>query len=336
MISLPPNQICEACERLPADKVEPCDNPRSPYLLCPACLVRIHARALRPIEWYNLAKRHGWYQHLLHDDFYNEDGEADQPNVDVESPENFPAPTLMAVSGDPISLLDYSITRWHLKPEVITAWSALPRADVIRALVTRFSSSTNVSVRSRVLEICAACLGEYGADFVRYAWGEYPQTAEIYSLAKASVACLPIREGFDRVISALSDLDGTKKRNKMSALGYFHSPETLDWIEKNFFEPTTDSWGWLAAASHLNWPRVARWIEGGRPFSLVALDALMCIVRPQGPRMQEYKPRLHQPPSGQQLEQTLSAYARIDPVPRVQKSTTYLITNVTLLTPECD
>ena len=115
-------QRCEACEHDPAEIVEPCDDPQEPYHLCAPCHRRLHARALRPIEWYNLAKRHGWYQFLLHDDFYDEDGTADQPTEDVERPSEFPAPTLDVVAGDPSLLLDFSITRWHFTRDLAAAW----------------------------------------------------------------------------------------------------------------------------------------------------------------------------------------------------------------------
>lgn len=59
--------FCQACEIDPPDIIEPCDDETSPYHVCSACHDRLHARALRPVEWYNLAKRHGWWQFLLHD-----------------------------------------------------------------------------------------------------------------------------------------------------------------------------------------------------------------------------------------------------------------------------
>lgn len=90
--------------------VERCDDEDSPYRLCAACHDRLMARALRPIEWYNLAKRHSWSRHLLHDDFYDEDGTATQPVQDVVDAASRPAPRLLEVAGDAETLLDYSGT----------------------------------------------------------------------------------------------------------------------------------------------------------------------------------------------------------------------------------
>ena len=325
-------KLCEACEHAPAETVEACDDPNEPYHLCMACHKRLYARGLRPLEWYNLAKRHGWYRFLLQDDFYDEDGTACQPEEAVECPADFPAPSLAAVARSPRQLLDYSLTRWHFGSPVAEAWLALPRPDTLNALSERFGSTSNEGIRSRVLEICAAALRESAAEFVGYAWGDYPATVPLPALAQASAACLPFREGFDRVKAALADKDGAQKRDLMFSLGYFHSPEALDWIEQHIFEPITEAWGYLAAASRLDWPRAESWFERGRPLSLVAIDALAAIIRPQSPFLRAYGPRLHQPPTHERFRQVLSAYAERDRVPRVQQRTAGLISHADILT----
>jgi hypothetical protein len=147
------------------------------------------------------------------------------------------------------------------------------------------------------------------------------------SLAKATAACLPFREGFDRVAAALNQEQGKQKRDLAFSLGYFQSSQALDWIEEHIFEPITEDWGRLAAASHLDWPRVERWFAHGRPLSLVAIDALVAIMRPSTPFLRACRPRLHQPPSRALFIQILSAYAGRDKVPRVQQRTAALISN---------
>src|SRR5258707_9289575 len=123
------SHVCEACEHIAAEVVEPCDDSQEPYHVCAACNHRLHARALRPLEWYNLAKRHGWHQFLLHDDFYDDDGAASQPEEPIERAGDFPAPTLAAVTHDARLLLAYSVTRWHFDPDVAAAWGAFCRPD---------------------------------------------------------------------------------------------------------------------------------------------------------------------------------------------------------------
>jgi hypothetical protein len=310
--------------------VEPCDDEANPYHVCQPCHERLMARALRPSEWYNLAKRHGWSRYLLHDDFYDEDGTAAHPEGEVTDADSHPAPCLSQVSGDPDALLDYSITRWHLDTDTKDAWRAIPASSVLEAISTRFASTGNGEVRGTCLEIAAITQGEDGADFIRYCWGEYP-AVDLVSLAQASAACLPFREGFDKVRGILDAFEGAQKRDLMFVLSYFRSTEALDWIERSIFDPISDAWGSLAAASDLDWPRVEAWLGSGRPLSLVAIDALRAIVRPQSPLLQELSPVLRDRPSRATFATVLNDYMRKDPVPRVQQRITGLLEHGDLL-----
>jgi hypothetical protein len=272
-----------------------------------------------------LAKRHGWNQFLLHDDFYEETGVATQPEEDVDRAEAFPAPSISSVSHDANLLLDFSITRWRLEQNVVDIWCKLQRTDVLAALTERFAITTNAEVRSKVLEICALVLQEYAEEFVRYAWGDYPAKVNLHSLAQASAACLPFRDGFDRVVAAVSSHEGSQKREAASCLCYFHSTETLDWIERNIYEPITESWGYLAAASEFDWARAESWLNRARPLSLVAIDALLAIAKPQSPFLRAQEPRLIQPPTPARFREALMEYAAKDCVPRVQQRTDTLL-----------
>jgi len=322
---------CEACESMPHTIVERCDDEDCPYRLCEACHDRLMTRALRPIEWYNLAKRHTWSQHLLHDDFYDEDGTASQPEHDVVDAALRPAPRLSDVAGEPEKLLDYSITRWHLDADTKHAWQAIPAEAVLAAISTRFTSTRNQNLRGTCLEVAALTQGYGGADFIRYCWGEYP-SVDLVSLAQASAACLPFRDGFDRVTGALAQVEGSQKRDLMFALSYFRSAEALDWIEGAIFEPITESWGYLAAASDLDWQRIEAWFSTGRPLSLVAIDALGSIVRPMTLFLREHTPTLRDQPTPETFSSVLTDYIKRDPVPRVQQRVEGLLKHGNTLT----
>lgn len=322
---------CEACERNVIEIVEPCDDPVEPYQVCGTCHKRLLARALRPLEWYNLAKRHGWYQFLLHDDFYDEEGRADQAEIEIDEPEKYLAPSLTTVKVAIDELLDYSITRWSLSIDLADAWNAHPKPEVLAALEKRFCATKNAGVRACVLEIAALCLGDYAAEFVRGAWNYYPNDINLGSLAQASAGCLPQTEGYGRVRGALDALGVRDKRNLMYTLAYFRSAKTLDWVEANIIDPVTDSWGHLAASSAVDWPRLERWLLGGRPLSLVAIDTLRAIQHMPTKRLQERQVGLANLPSKVQLQEALETYASRDPVPRVRQRVDSVIANYELL-----
>ena len=204
--------------------------------MCAACHHRLLARALRPLEWYNLAKRHGWHQFLLHDDFYDDEGKADQPTEDVEQPEQFPVPRLASVSCDSELLLDYSITRWHLKDDVAFAWKSFPPSEVMCVLTKRYASSGHAI--SRILEIAGAVLGPAGAEFIRYVWGDYPDKVILSFLLRHRLrAYLPPKD-LAGSLTPWRDWKIVKKRYAISSLGHFHSPKAVDWIEASISTPS--------------------------------------------------------------------------------------------------
>ena len=60
----------------------------------------------------------------------------------------------------------------------------------------------------------------------------------------------------------------------LHALTNFSDARVLDWLEEHCREPITYEWGTAAAVNELDWPRVVRWLNAGRPLSLLAVDAL--------------------------------------------------------------
>lgn len=323
--------LCQACELRLAVVVEPADNADTPYLVCEVCHGRLMTRSLRPREWFNLAKRHGWAQFLLHDDFYDEDGTATQPEEDIEQPELFPAPTLAAVSHTAESLLDYAITRWHFEAELGQRWRHLPQDEVLRTLTLRFDASHNPSVRSVVLQV-ASVLGPSAKSLVRSAWAKYPEGTTFWSLVQASAACLPFEEGFARAESALAGMPDRTRRECFSALAHFRSPRALRWIELNAAEPTVEAWGHLAAASAFSWAKAEEWLQAGRPLSLIAIDALLAIAEPQTPFLRDLRPGLGEPASEFDTRKVLEAVATADPVPRVKQRIGALLARLPALT----
>lgn len=85
-----------------------------PYRLCGKCHQRLTERALRPREWYNLAVLYGPYRFLLHDNFYDDDGIAEQPEEEhfSISPEDN-VPQLQDVVNDLPRLIDYCTLKWY-------------------------------------------------------------------------------------------------------------------------------------------------------------------------------------------------------------------------------
>ncbi len=314
--------LCEACRKVRWEVEDYYDDTAEPYRICRACQERLHGLALRPLEWYNLAAIHGWWHHLLHDDFYSEEGTADQPAIPVEAPETLPIPSLREERDSADSLLEYSITRWRVGEEVLEAWRALPPDKVLATLERRASATSEPGVLGVALEVAGAALGPVASDFVRSLWQRYPECVTLEDLGDASARCLPDDEGYAQVAAALELLDPKEKRESMYALLYFRSAATLDWIEQNVFSPIVDTWGTLAAVSDISWPRVDKWLKAGRPVSLVALDALSTLTDDRITLIRKWAPTLREAPDPGTLALALALalrdYEKRDGVPRVK------------------
>lgn len=310
--------FCQACERRQSLIEVREDDPDEPYLVCQECHARLMSRSLRPLEWFNLAKRHGWAKFLLHDDFYDDSGEATQPEEDVEGAELFCAPTLSQSEGTASTLLDYSVTRWNLEDDVFAAWLKLPPATVLSCIAERYDNTRNPSVRAVILEVAALFRAE-GRAFVRRVWDSYQNCGSFWALAEATAACLPEEEGFPLVTGALEAMPEKERRQLFGALAHFRSTRSLDWIENHVSEPTVDAWGHLAAASNLSWPRVNKWMKAGRPLSLVAVDALLAIAKPRTLFLRRTRPVLVNPPAEQDLRNAIEGLIKADPAVRIMQ-----------------
>jgi hypothetical protein len=306
------------------------DDPEQPYLVCGGCAHRLQARSLRPIEWFNLAAIHSPYKYLLHEDFYDEQGVAEQPEEKVDSPENYPAPTLQSVQGDLERLVDFAMTRWRLENKVVRALGNFDKEDVLKALQARVDKYPNYALESTAYEICNSVLGSAARDWIRERWRSWrPKT--LFTLSYATAACLPFDEGYNRVVQALMDVPPQELVDQCAALAWFRSEKTLDWLEDhtgymlNNWGHVPDSWGRLAALSDFSWDRAASWFDKGRPLSLVALDALKACYRFNTGLLERFKPRLARPAPIDEMTAKLRDYARKDPAPRVERDVEYIV-----------
>jgi hypothetical protein len=284
---------------------------------------------LRPIEYFNLAALHSPSQYHLHSDFYDEDGTSMALRYDRSYPdgqtqiESLPAPTCEEVKDDLERLTDYAFTRWHVREDVIGELRKYSRAEVLSVMQRRVSAVDNKAIHGRAVEICAEAVGPIAADWIREQWKSKHSVPMFWALSQASAACLPLDEGLYRVIDALNHRRDSRFYDHASALAYFRSPRVLDWMETELTSPDAvivESWGRLAAVSQLSWGRIERWLAGGRPLSLVALDGLTACFHYNTRLLRQFSPKLLSPPAEEVGFAALERYARTDPVPRVMST----------------
>jgi hypothetical protein len=320
------NDLCEACKRNEINVVEKSDDPNQPYKLCNQCHERLLKYSLRPIEWYNLAVVHSPKKFLLHDDLYEEDGEACQPEEDVFVTKKDKAPTLRAVRNDLESLLDFSITRWFLEYDVINALKKHDTQKTLSSVKSRFYETENYEVKSRMLEIVADVLGTSASGWVRELWENYDEEF-LYPISWATASSLPAEEGLNNIFENLKLV--SEKELPIAAftcLYRFRSSNILDWIESTC-TIFNDNWGRLAALCFPTWERMKSWLNKGRPLSLIALDTMANCVKGYGDiYVEQFSPKI----LGTELsevDQVLNEYFQIDGVPRVKMKLSRIMEN---------
>jgi len=322
--------LCQACRRRPVAEQIADDDPLEPYRVCRDCSDRLRHRALRPIEWFNLAAVHGWSKSLLHDDFYDQDGAASQPDIDNYATEGMEAPSLETCAKSPERLIDYCITRWRLGAADFEAFRPIAGSAVLAELQQR-AEAGNRHVQKVALELCANVVGSPAAPWVRAQLARACCDDALFAWAEAAAKCLPEPEGLHKTIDALRTVHGRALQDRMGALSWFRSSEVLDWIEINApLENVSASWGQLASLSDLDWTRVQDWLARRRPLSLIALDALASYIPRQGqaPIVRLINPTLKGCPDRSMIERALRAYATEDVAPRVTARCRFIIDNL--------
>jgi hypothetical protein len=290
-----------------------------PFLVCRGCANRLENLALRPLEWFRLAALHGPFTFLLHDDFYSEDGAADQNRIPVLQVALFPAPTLESVRADLPKLFDYALTRWRLEEPVVAALKAYA-PDILLLTMSQLMQARPIPwIESRCFEVAAA-LGPAAHDWVSARWDNGAKSGTLVAFLKSAAACLPASEAIPRALQAVEAAGGRDMSVTALALVGFHSPQVLDWIERTVSSPVSDRWGYLAARSGLTWGVASRWLNAGRPISLVAIDALLNVYCPHPSARPPIRGGLPDQPETPLIVQTLRDASLSDPVPRVEKA----------------
>ncbi len=323
--------ICESCKTRLFAVVTGTELPDT-YKICNPCRERLNNRALRPLELFNLVAIHGHY-YDLHDDFYDyHNGKATQPNVDVEDPELYPFPILEEVRKNLHDLIDFACVEYFTSQKTYDYIKLFDKEEVLDYL--KFKVNYNREINYKCYEIAANILHNYAGDWIRDEW-KGRKLNELGIFAQALAACLPIDEAFETITLELEPLLGSHLSEGSWALYYLNSNKTLGWIEKvkNKIINIPSGWGALAAQSQFNWETAERWLNMGRPLSLIALDALdYCTGIPHASwpiQLQRNPPVLFDRPESSMIVTVVNKYIEIDNARRPRLLGLQIIKNLT-------
>jgi len=317
---------CQACNR--SSKLNSiADGVDIVFELCSECSKRLEEQTLRPIEWYNLAARFGSITPLLHYG-YDRDGIADNLDDPVLLDVKYLSPKLQDVSHSCSETIDYCMTRGFLTSEEFSVLNKFPKQQLLEHVISLTKRRTTFAL-SRSFVIAANVLGHTAEPFISSQFNEAIRHDLLIDYGKAAALCLPFKEGFSKIQTAISNHD--RPHDNFIALAFFQSSETLLWIENNIPESNiSDKWGLLAAASKISQRKIETWLSGGRPLSLVGLDALRDLIPAQnrGNLIQDLKSSLQGKVDLEMLKEIVTDYSLKDDSHRVKIRCEYILNNI--------
>jgi hypothetical protein len=143
------------------------------------------------------------------------------------------------------------------------------------------------------------------------------------------------KEAFELITSELNECEDKYLTEFMAPLNFLKYEPVLDWVEQNAnrTKNITQDWGHLSASSNFTWQRAEKWLEMGRPLSLIALDATMfCTTRGkrlnQSLWMRELNPKLTDNPKLDKIANGLKDYLKKDSVPRTKNVVNRIINDI--------
>lgn len=323
---------CESCNIRGIEVEELADEGQNPFRLCIQCRERLVNRALRPLEFFNLTSIHG-YSYYLHDDFYDhETGEATQPETEVIDAEIFPFPDFLQIKNDLNRLIDFLFVQYFTDNFVINELQKFDRSEVLKRLKEKVDY--NRAINYKAYEIAGKVVGRIAEEWIKEEW-ENRQDNELQIFAEPIAKCLLFEEAFATITKELESGDDKFLSENVSALLYFQSDKTLDWIEKvsHRIKNISSNWGQLAASSQLTWEKANKWLTIGRPLSLIALDGLIYCTTVgerlnQSLWLRELNPRLMGNPRPEIIANRLRNYLAVDSVPRTKNAVEVIIENI--------
>ena len=323
---------CESCNINDIEVEQLADEGQKPFRLCKPCLDRLVNKALRPLEFFNLTAIHG-HSFFLHDDFYDYvTGEATQPNIEVLQPDKFPFPDFEQIKNNLDRLINFAFVQYLTDDYVNNQLKQFDKNETLKAIDKKVKY--NRAINYKAYEVVGKVIGKEGKDWLKNEW-ENRQKDELLIFAEAISKCFDFNEAFETLTNEIESKEDKYLPENISALLYFQSDKTLDWIEKVIHRTNNIStnWGTLAATSQFSWVRAVKWLNVGRPLSLVAIDALLfCTTtgerQNQAFWLQQNPPKLTDNPRPEIIANKLKDYLSKDNVPRTKNAITKIIDNI--------
>ena len=228
-------------------------------------------------------------------------------------------------------ILDDVLNRQWIDDDSMGSLRQCPRNELLTTIQRRFADTDSVTVQGNIFDICANVLGTEAGPWIRELSAGPISNMIALPFFRALAKCLG-DEGFEIATAKLANEYENQLPLTAHALLEFDSKsQILDWIEQRLHspnQPTKPDWGQLAAITGITWERIARWLDRGKPLSLVALDALNFCWNYDagiGAWLHNHEPKLLTPADPDTMRARLQQYAEDDPSPRVDRTVKMIV-----------
>jgi hypothetical protein len=224
------NTPCEATRTLPAEVRIKSDDPKHPFLLCKDVARRLKACALTPLEYYRLSAIHG-RDFWLHDDFYDDLGNAQQPTVPVPRKQGERFPSFHEVRNNMDDLLDYFFSRPKQAEHTLGAFARFDKDRLFQAVDRRLGRPPRKAIEGAAYLIFQRVVPQqFAASLERKwhavrenAWGSLGAIAELAAASVPAIGVAPTLTYIRRTADRLKWPDETKEHAPV----YYSLPSDL-------------------------------------------------------------------------------------------------------------
>jgi hypothetical protein len=328
--------ICPSCQKRKIESVKDHENNGFQYSLCLKCEERLINYALRPIEYFRLKAFYG-DTHLLHDDFYDEDGTACQANQSLGffKGKSFPKLKELKTLKD---LIDLATVVWEIDKPLKESINKYTNEEIEEELIKRLEERPYL--KQDIIRITSKVINGTSSTFVKSLWTNRNNEEALIEYAELLANSFKGNEGVLDYLSQLDKIESGKELNEqVGGLIFFKSPKIISWIENSAarIKNITDVWGTVSALSDIDWDTIIKWMDNGRPLSLVAIDALSEYATDQhtlnrSPLSRYRIKGLPQPPENKVIIDSINNYLQIDGVTRVKQRVQYIESNINKIT----
>ena len=328
--------ICPSCQKRKIESIKDHENTGFEYSLCNNCEDRLLHLSLRPIEYFRLKAFYG-NTYLLHDDFYDEDGTASQPKkpLGIFKEKSFPKLQDLKTLND---LIDYAIVVWEIEKTLKERINNYSNEEIEIELKKRLEERP--FLKFDIIQVASKVINGTSSPFIKSLWISRNQNDSIIEYAELLANSFSGDEGVLEYLSQLDKIESEKELNEqVRGLMFFKSPRIINWIEYSAYKIKNipNVWGTVSALSDINWATIQKWIDKGRPLSLMAIDALSEYATDQNTLNKSHLSQkriigLPDPPEKEVIIETVNNYLHIDNVTRIKQRVKHIESNIEKIT----